>query len=220
MVSVTSMLKGKANTTALVLAPHTDDGEFGCGGTIAKMIEEGSRVIYVAFSAAEKSVSPEFPRDVLRDEVRAATKELGIGDEDCIVLHFEVRRFPENRQEILDSMIELQTRFKPDLVLLPSPADTHQDHSVIAHEGFRAFKRTTMLGYEVPWNNLEFRTSCFVKLNERHLAKKLAALAMYKSQANRTYSSNDYIRALATTRGMQIQTPLAEVFEVIRLVID
>ena len=25
----------------LVLAPHTDDGEFGCGGTIAKCAEEG-----------------------------------------------------------------------------------------------------------------------------------------------------------------------------------
>ena len=39
--------------TVLVLAPHTDDGEFGCGGTIRYLLERGSRVIYVAFSAAE-----------------------------------------------------------------------------------------------------------------------------------------------------------------------
>ena len=25
----------------LVLAPHTDDGELGCGGTIARFVEEG-----------------------------------------------------------------------------------------------------------------------------------------------------------------------------------
>ena len=28
----------------LILAPHTDDGEFGCGGTIAKHIENGDSV--------------------------------------------------------------------------------------------------------------------------------------------------------------------------------
>ena len=29
---------------ALVLAPHTDDGELGCGGTVARLLEEGSEV--------------------------------------------------------------------------------------------------------------------------------------------------------------------------------
>ena len=36
----------------LVLAPHTDDGEFGCGGTIAKLIDQGKNVFYAAFSTA------------------------------------------------------------------------------------------------------------------------------------------------------------------------
>lgn len=220
MGEMTDSLLMRADSTILVLAPHTDDGEFGCGGTIAKMVERGCRVVYAAFSAAEKSVSPEFPRDVLRKEVKAATAALGIANDDCVVMHFEVRRFPEQRQEILDSMIELSSKYKPEVVLLPSPNDTHQDHHVIAHEGFRAFKRTTMLGYEVPWNNLDFRTSCFVKLSESNLQRKLAALAQYKSQQNRTYSNDEYIRALAVTRGMQIQTPLAETFEVLRLVVS
>ena len=34
----------------LVLAPHTDDGELGCGGTIAQYIDQGKEVYYVAFS--------------------------------------------------------------------------------------------------------------------------------------------------------------------------
>jgi len=41
----------------LVLAPHTDDGEFGCGGTMARLIENGVKVTYAAFSTAAKSVS-------------------------------------------------------------------------------------------------------------------------------------------------------------------
>ncbi|MBT4611169.1 MAG: hypothetical protein HOC05_14085, partial [Gemmatimonadetes bacterium] len=28
----------------LVLAPHTDDGELGCGGTISRLIEKGCEV--------------------------------------------------------------------------------------------------------------------------------------------------------------------------------
>ena len=36
----------------LVLAPHTDDGELGAGGFIAKLIEKGAKVTYVAFSTA------------------------------------------------------------------------------------------------------------------------------------------------------------------------
>ena len=41
---------------ALVLAPHTDDGEFGCGGTMARLVDEGTDVRYVAFSIATRSL--------------------------------------------------------------------------------------------------------------------------------------------------------------------
>ena len=51
----------------IVLAPHTDDGEFGCGGTIAKLIGEGKNVYYVAFSTAEDSVPKHLPKDILKD---------------------------------------------------------------------------------------------------------------------------------------------------------
>jgi len=46
----------------LVLAPHTDDGEFGCGGSIAKFTMDGKNVFYAAFSTAEKSVPDHLPK--------------------------------------------------------------------------------------------------------------------------------------------------------------
>lgn len=210
----------KSSKTILILAPHTDDGEFGCGGTIAKYVAEGVRAVYVAFSAAEQSVLPHLPRDILRTEVRKATAALGIADENCLVFNFEVRRFPELRQEILDKMIELSRLYQPDMVFLPSANDTHQDHQIIAQEGFRAFKRTTMLGYEVPWNNLDFRTSCFVELSEANLAAKIRAVGTYESQKHREYASAEFIRSLALTRGVQIGKRYAESFEVVRWVIS
>ena len=203
-----------------VLAPHTDDGEFGCGGTMAKFIEEGKEVFYIAFSIAEKSVPPGMPRDVLRKEVKQATTLLGIKPGNLVVFNYEVREFPSHRQEILDDMITLDKKIKPDLVFIPSPNDTHQDHQVIANEGFRAFKKVAMLGYEIPWNNLTFNTNCFVFIQERHLEKKIQALKCYISQLGRNYVTEGFIRSLAETRGVQIGTRYAEVFEVIRWVIN
>ena len=206
--------------TILVLAPHTDDGEFGCGATIAKYADQGDRVIYVAFSAAEQSVLPHLPKDILRKEVVLATSSLGIREGDCLVFDFEVRKFSESRQEILDKMIQLNKDFAPDIVFLPSMNDTHQDHNVIATEGFRAFKRTSMLGYEVPWNNLNFMTSCFVGISEEDLKRKIKALSFYESQKHRPYATAKFIESLAITRGVQIGTPYAEAFEVVRWLIN
>lgn len=213
------MLQAK-NQTVLILAPHTDDGEFGCGATISRLAAEGARVVYAAFSAAEQSVLPHLPRDILRTEVRKATAALGIKNDDCLIYDFEVRRFPELRQKILDRMIELNKNYNPSIVFLPSANDTHQDHQTIAQEGFRAFKRTTMLGYEVPWNNLDFRTSCFVEIEEAHLERKIEAIEMYESQKHRSYASAEFIRSLALTRGVQIGKRYAESFEVVRWVIS
>ena len=203
----------------MILAPHTDDGEFGCGGTIAKLVEKGALVYYVAFSSAEKSVPAGFPRDILKKEVKKATLKLGIRPDNLILLDHEVRCFPSQRQEILEEMIKLKKEISPQLVFLPSINDTHQDHRTIAEEGFRAFKDCTMLGYEVPWNNLTFTTNGFSALDEKQVSRKIDALKCYRSQASRQYSSGEFIRSLARTRGTQIGTKYAEAFEVVRWII-
>ena len=73
-----------------------------------------------------------------------------------------------------------------------------------------------MLGYELPWNNVTFKTECFIKLNESHLKNKTLALGAYESQKYRTYLNDDFIRSLATIRGVQITAEFAEAFEVVR----
>ena len=206
-------------TNELVLAPHTDDGEFGCGGTMARFIENGVRVTYAAFSTAAKSVPDGFPKDVLKHEVRAATGVLGIPEKDLRVYDFEVRTFPTMRQDILEEMILLQQEIDPDCVLLPALVDLHQDHKTIAEEGLRAFKRTTVMAYEIPWNNLNFAHQAYVRLEERHVEKKVEALACYASQGHRNYTREDYIRNVALTRGINIGCEFAEVFEVYRWIL-
>ncbi len=158
------------------MAPHTDDGEFGCGGTIAKLISEGCRVYMAAFSACEQSVLKKYPADVLISEIKKATSVLGIAPEDLFLYDFQVRIFTDKRQEILQKLIDLRESIKPDIVFMPSLNDIHQDHYVIANEGLRAFKFSSILAYEMPWNNITFNTSSFVILEEAHINKKIEAL--------------------------------------------
>lgn len=203
----------------LVLAPHTDDGELGAGGTINKLIENGANVYYVAFSTAEESVPSGWPKDILKTEVKNATQKLGIKGEDLFIFNYQVRKLNYVRQEILEELIRIREQIDPELILMPCIHDIHQDHSTIAHEGLRAFKTKTILGYELIWNNLSFNTTAFVKLEKNHIQAKADALKEYKSQGIRDYMSEDFIYSLAKTRGVQIGAQYAEVFEVIRLVI-
>ena len=203
---------------ALVLAPHTDDGEFGCGGTTARLVEAGCEVRYVAFSIATRSLPEGFPPDTLAREVREATAELGIPEEHLTVHDFDVRTFPEHRQEILELLVETWESYRPDLVFQPSHHDVHQDHQTVAQEGLRAFKRTTILGYEIPWNNFEFSYGAYVSLEERHLERKVAAVQRYASQHHRRYANEEFIRNLARVHGTNVNRPYAEVFQVYRIV--
>lgn len=202
----------------LVIAPHTDDGEFGCGGTINKLINQGLEVHYVAFSACEQSVLPEFPKNILITELKAATKELGIHPDNLHLLKFDVRTFNFKRQEILDYMISFRNKYNPDLIFIPSLKDVHQDHFTVANEAVRAFKFKNILSYEMPWNNFDFNTCYFTILNKDNLSTKVNALKHYKSQMHRPYASEEFIKSLAKVRGVQVGNEYAEVFEVVRII--
>jgi len=203
----------------LVLAPHTDDGEFGCGGTMARLVEAGVDVRDVAFLIATKSLPEGFVPDALAQEVREATAEIGIAEDNLTVHDFEVRTFPEHRQKILELLIALWEELEPDAVLQPSLHDVHQDHQVVAAEGLRAFKRATILGYEIPWNNYDFSYQAYVSLERSHLERKIAALSKYASQQHRRYSDPEYIWNVARTHGINVNREFAEVFQVYRAVL-
>lgn len=204
---------------ALVLAPHTDDGELGAGGTISKLNELGVKITYVAFSTAKQSVPKKFKSNILKDEVKEATIALGIKPSNLILYDYEVRKLGYSRQNILEDLIELKNKNSFDLVFIPSTNDIHQDHSTIAQEGIRAFKNITILGYELIWNNMNFNTACFIKLDKKHINNKIKALSKYKSQSHRPYMKKKFIESHAITRGVQIGCDFAESFEVIRMVV-
>lgn len=193
-----------------MLAPHTDDGELGCGGTIAKLARQGHEVHYHAFSVPE-------PVTALRLEVKAATKILGVRQ--LHVYDFPARYFDEQRQRILELLVEINGQLRPDLVLMPSRGDVHQDHATVAREALRAFKGTTLLGYELPWNCFAFNRQGYVTLEPPDVEAKLKALACYESQGKRPYTTPSYTLSVLLTRGVEASAEHAEAFEIERMIL-
>lgn len=190
----------------LVISPHTDDGECGAGGTISRLVDEGSEVHYLALSA---------PTEELVEECLRATNLLGV--KDTKVMKFSRRNLQEHRQEILQVFHDIDKEIKPDLVLVPSTRDIHQDHQVATREASRGiFRHSTILGYELPQNIRTF--NYIVSLSDENLKRKIFTMSQYKSQLNRFYFHPDFVRSWARFRGGQIDKEYAEAFEVIKSV--
>jgi N-acetylglucosamine malate deacetylase 1 len=203
----------------LFLAPHTDDAELGCGGTLSRFLNEGATVHVVAFSSCKESLNEMMPEDTLANEFFSAMKSLDNQNLTFELSEFPVRNFEYVRQDILDFMIEVRNRFEPDIIFVPSSTDIHQDHQVIHNEGVRAFKNKTILGYELPWNHISSKQNLFISLSPIELDNKVKLLNEYVSQKKlgRKYFKANFMSNLAEFRGAQVGMEAAESFEIIRM---
>ena len=194
----------------LALAPHTDDIELGCGGLLSKY-KDSAEIDVVAFTSAQPLAKG--------DPVGEFYEAMKLINANVSFLNFEPRVLNEQRQRVLDYLWKLNQKKKYDVVFCPSSYDNHQDHKVIHNECFRAFKKTTILGYELLWNCRTFRTDVFVTLDKKDLELKFKMLDCYKTQGERVFMGKDYIYDIARTRGLQVGYKYAEAYEAIRIVI-
>lgn len=188
----------------LVLAAHPDD-EMGCAGTLARLADARAQITLHTFSHCS-----DLNGVALLDELEQAMDLLGVTSNQLDDI--PNRRLSEFRQHILNQLTGTY-----DLVLTPATSDEHQDHAAVTQEAIRAYKHSTILGYELPLNTVrESRLSAYVRLES--IDVKLAHAALYKSQASKAYMQPAYIEGLARMRGLQCGAEFAEAFEVIRWV--
>ena len=106
-----------SNDRVLILSPHTDDAELGCGATISKFVAAGLDIFWICFSTAEDSLPDGFPQDALKKEFKQVLNFLKISDENSLVLNYRVRKLSEVRQEILDILVKTRNSFQPNIVI-------------------------------------------------------------------------------------------------------
>ena len=201
----------------LFIGAHPDDIEFGAGASIAKSTSLGIDCHTLVFSDCRETLTDvnDSPGKIISESVQAL-RCLGVQSKNMNWKAFPLRRFNEKRQEILDVLIAEYREIEWGRIYIPNTFDIHQDHTVTSQESIRAFKFTSLFGYELPWNNLDMDIKAFNPVNEEFVNKKIEALSKFNTQKDRFYSDESKIRSVLEFRGLQIGMKYAEGFQLIR----
>lgn len=197
----------------LFIGAHPDDIELGCGALIAHIAVK-TEVMCVTLSDNQKN--PQLGK--LVEEHYRSMETLGVPRNHVVLGDFETRRFPHARQEILEYLIQLNRDFHPEIVFVHTKADIHQDHGTVTEEGLRAFRGTTVLGFDVIRSSYGFFPSFLVEVSEADVDRKVAALRQYKTYADRYYFNESVTRATLVRNGALAERPYAEGFDILRIV--
>lgn len=197
----------------LFIGAHPDDIELGCGALIAHIAAK-TEVMCVTLSDNQKN--PQLGK--LVEEHYRSMETLGVPRNHVVLGDFETRRFPHARQEILEYLIQLNRDFHPEIVFVHTKADIHQDHGTVTEEGLRAFRGTTVLGFDVIRSSYGFFPSFLVEVSEADVDRKVAALCQYKTYADRYYFNESVTRATLVRNGALAERPYAEGFDILRIV--
>ena len=202
-----------SGTRILFLGAHPDDIELGCGALIAHISGQADlRCVTLSDNQKNPSLSN------LVQEHHRSMAVLGVREEDVILRDFETRNFPRDRQAILEFLYELNRDFKPDVVFTHTEADIHQDHDVLRLEALRTFRGVSVLGYDVLRSSYGFFPNFLVEVTQGDVEKKIAALAEYKTYAEKYYFDQDVIRSTSIRHGALAERPYAEGFDILRIV--
>lgn len=121
-------------TEVMVLAPHPDDAEMSCGGTILKLVAQGAGVVVVDMTRGERGTRGN--TDTRRAECDAATAMLGVAKRINLELpDTEVR----DDDSALAAVLGAIRQFRPRLLIAPQERDLHPDHAATGAVASRAF---------------------------------------------------------------------------------
>ncbi len=178
----------------LVILPHPDDEVFPMSGSLAKYIEEGSKVTYVCLTLGEMGRNlgnPAFANRVTLPSIRE--KELKkscsiIGIEDLRMWGYHDKTIEFEPYEPLDRRIlGIVDEIKPDLILTFYPGyGVHPDHNACGAAVIRSLK--TLKAEERPLVHcVAFPDEMFRKADIKidvtdYIEKKIGALKSHSSQ--------------------------------------
>jgi len=120
----------------LLVTPHPDDAEGGCGGTVARWIEQGADVVYVLCTNGDKGttdleMTPARLAETREREQLEAARVLGV--KDVVFLRHPDGTLEDDRQFREEVVREIR-RHRPDVVMCMDPfravSHSHRDHRI------------------------------------------------------------------------------------------
>ena len=214
----------------LVIAPHPDDEVLGCGGTIARLADEGHDVYVVIVTKAGPPLFDEAMVAQGRADALKAHALLGVKKTffcDFPAAHLDM--LPH--QEVNSALLKLINELQPNMVFIPFWGDIHLDHqyvflsSLVAvrpnqkvyPEKIYAYETLSETNWNAPNVSNGFQPNLFVDITN-YLPKKLAAFNLNQTQVKAFPHERSLktIEALAVLRGSTVYREAAEAFIVIR----
>ena len=214
----------------LILSPHADDEILGCGGFISKYSKQNYNINVLILTNANKGAPEIYSTKeikLIRNEAKIANNLIGTKK-----LFFEnlpainLNNYPIYKiSNIINKYI---LDINPEIVLIPSKNDIHDDHKIIfkaAKISMRPNKISNLkkiLSYEVlsetEWNEegKSFNPNYFVCLKKSDINNKVKAFLKYRSQVKKFPHprSKEAIINLSRVRGGQAFIEYAEAFKV------
>jgi LmbE family N-acetylglucosaminyl deacetylase len=128
-------MANKAPVYLMVIAPHPDDPEFGISGTVAKLTQEGKKVVYVICTSGDKGTSdrnmkPEKLARIREQEQREAARMLGVSD--IIFLGYPDQGL-DDTAEFRKTLVRVIRQYRPHVVATTDPYRKymwHRDHRI------------------------------------------------------------------------------------------
>jgi LmbE family N-acetylglucosaminyl deacetylase len=200
----------------LAVAPHPDDLEIGCAGTLIKLARAGHEVSLAIMTKGDAGGDAPLRQ---REQEQAAKLYKA---RHIYWLGFQDTKVPLSKESI-DALDRVMKEVRADLVFAPHAEDTHQDHRATAAQVLSATRYTkNVLFYEVP-SSVNFQPDVFVDISSV-LKAKYSALRAHKSQLNKVNVADlsiiDCARSMAQFRGYQGRVKAAEGFKALRLLLD
>lgn len=195
------------------IGAHPDDIEIGCGALIAN-IQKNAEVFCITLSDNQNNP---LLKNVVK-EYHESMRILGIDNDHNLLEKFETRRFIKFRQEILEYLYSINKKYQPDMVFVHTNSDLHQDHGTVTQESLRAFRGTSLFGYDVIRSSYGFFPTFLVEVNENDVEKKIKALAAYQTYKDKYYLDPELTRAILIRNGSIAEKKYAEGFDILRII--
>ncbi len=138
-----------SGTVVLVLAPHPDDAEFYAGGTLARMAQEGARIIIaIATDGRRGSYKLDSPTlaSLRAEEARQAAKVLG-AEPPILLGHLDMELDQLRPGVLREQFIRLIRQYRPDVVVAEDATawdEVHPDHRAVAWAASDALSYATL----------------------------------------------------------------------------
>ncbi|NIT54885.1 MAG: hypothetical protein GWN00_01155 [Aliifodinibius sp.] len=217
-------IKGEGGV--LVVSPHCDDAEFGCGGTIAKYTKNKVPVTVIIVA-----VGREADDGLSRiNEFKASMGVLGVTSTGILFPGYDARLNEVPSWKLVGAIERAISEYNTEKLFIPLPS-FHQDHKVVWDASLAAVRPnkvyphlTDVLGYEYPltvWGDgAQYQSGGLYYRIDDTMRLKMKALQQYKSQMSKDgMLSLRSVRALAARRGAEAFTKYAEFFHVLRKII-